>query len=181
MEVRMLLSAIRQLAVCSCAALLALPAAAQSPADGPSLLFKNRGEQLSPDDESSIFEQLDLKISGNGQKLVDSNCGEVELHVELVDLNKDKVPEVFVSGGNICTSGSTGASIWLFVKDSTGRYRANLAFPAAGYTILKTRYKGFPDLRFGGPSFCSGIWRWNDKEYQHWRNQPMAKGGCDGR
>ncbi|MFA5913780.1 MAG: hypothetical protein WC830_09530 [Burkholderiales bacterium] len=163
------------------AALLALPAAAQSPADGPSLLFKNRGEQLSPDDKSDIFEQLDLEIAENGQKLVDSICGEVEFEVELVDLNKDKVPEVFVSGGNTCTAGSTGTSIWLFIKDSAGRYRQNLGFPTAGYTILKTRSKGFPDLRFGGPGFCFGVWRWNGSEYQHWRNHPMEKGGCDSR
>ncbi|HET6490440.1 MAG TPA: hypothetical protein VFG28_11850 [Syntrophales bacterium] len=56
----------------------------------------------------------------------------------------------------------------------------NFGFPGMDYTKMKTGNKGYPDLMIGGPGFCHPVWRWNGKAYQHFRNQPEVKGGCDG-
>jgi hypothetical protein len=74
---------------------------------------------------------------------------------------------VLIWGGNTCTSGITGSSIWLFIKDSKCTYRPNLGVPAAHYEILKHHTKHFPDVLIDGRGFCSAVWRWNGTEYQH--------------
>ena len=70
-----------------------------------------------------------------GTRLVDPYCGDVAPRVEIIDLNVDGVAEVFVHWGNTCTSGTTGSSIVLFVKDGQGRYVSHLGFPAAEYRV----------------------------------------------
>lgn len=95
------------------------------------------------------------------------------------DLNGDGVQELFIVWGNTCTSGLAGASVSLFVKDASGRYIDTLGFPAIAYEKLATGHKGFPDLKFGGPGFCHGVWRWDGTSYRHLRNDLETAGGCD--
>ena len=161
---------------------LFLPALSHAEVDGPTLLFKNKGQNLSKSERQKIFDLLEVKLSTDGKDLVEQTCEEkAGFDVEIVDLNKDKTPEVVVIGGNTCISGATGSSIWLFIKDVQGIYRANLGFPAAGYEAMKHGSKGYPDLLIGGMGFCSAIWRWNGTKYQYLQNVPTAKGGCDAR
>lgn len=149
-------------------------------AEGYELLFKDATSKLSREDKQQVFEALGFRLSKNKRFLIDDTCGKgVSPTVRIDDLNGDGVQEVFVVWGNVCTSGRAGASVSLFVKDASGRYIGTLGFPAIGYEMLATGSKAFPDLRFGGPGFCHGVWRWDGTAYQHLRDEPETAGGCD--
>jgi hypothetical protein len=92
-------------------------------------------------------------------------CDEiVQPELEVVDLNSDGQPEVFVTVLGSCHAGAAGAELSLLMK-SKGRWKVNLGFPAAGYKLLTARNKGFPDIEIGGPGFCFPVWRWNGSQY----------------
>jgi hypothetical protein len=144
-------------------------------------LFGAEGKTISTVDQRAIYTQLGFKLAKDRKSFIDAGCDPAGYSVELVDLNSDGTPEVWVSGGNTCTSGMTGSSVWLFVKSGTAGYRANLGFPAGGWKVLPQKSNGFPDLRFGGPGFCEAVWRWDGTTYKHFKNVATAKGGCAGR
>jgi len=159
-----------------------IPSLSWAAVEDMALLFKGKGNDLTNSEKQQIFQLLDFKVAPDRKRLVDSVCEEeAEFDIDITDLNKDKTFEVVILGGNTCSSGATGSSIWLFIKDVKGVYQPNLVFPAAGYEVMKHSSKGFPDMLIGGISFCSAIWRWNGIKYQHFQNVPTAKGGCDGR
>lgn len=87
--------------------------------------------------------------------------------------------EVFVLGGNTCTSGMDGSTITLWIKDVAGSYVMNLGFPGGGWTVLATSNLGFPDLSVGGAGFCEAVWRWDGTMYQHHGDRETEPGGCD--
>jgi hypothetical protein len=140
------------------------------------LFSKSKG--IAVEDQVAIYRQLELKLAPDGTQFTLDECDPAPYEVEVVDLNKDGTPEVVVDGGNNCTSGVTGGSIWLFVKSSSG-YQSNLGFPAGLWKALPEKSKGFPDLRFVAAGHCDGVWRWNGKEYDHSRDVATAKGGCN--
>ena len=144
-------------------------------------VFSDSGEALSAADKQEIASQLPFKVAPDGKSLVDSVCEQgAQLELTTPDLNADGNVEVFVLGGNSCLSGFTGSSVWLFIKDASGKYKGDLGFPAGAYESLKTKNLGYPDLMFGGPGFCHAVWRWNGKAYDFLRNQAEQPGGCEG-
>jgi hypothetical protein len=147
--------------------------------EGHRILFAD-STSIAEDDQRAIYEQLGYLVSEDGTALEVVDCGAIYVTEEEVDLNEDGIPEVFVLGGNSCTSGMAGSSISLFIEDSEGSYRAHLGFPAGGWRKLETSSQGFPDLAFGGPGFCESVWRWDGSTYQHHRNEATEPGGCDG-
>ena len=147
---------------------------------GYARLFKSTGSSLSEQDQKSIYSLLGL-ASSNGRGHVLEGCPSAEFKVKIVDLNNDGTAEVFVTGGNTCTSGITGNSVWLFTKNPDSTYKMQFGFPAAAYKILQEGSGGYPDIRFGGRGFCEPVWRWNGREYSHLKNVPTSPGGCDDR
>ncbi len=143
------------------------------------LLFVDAASQLSEQDRRDIYHGLGVGLSVKSGTLVDELDNEISFTVELVDLNQDGVREVFVIGGNTLTSGRAGSSVWLFIKARNGRYVANLGFPASDYEILDAKSGAFPELKFGGPGFCNGVWGWNGNKYVFVRNEASIPGGCD--
>jgi hypothetical protein len=145
------------------------------------LLFGENESRLTSPEMQSIFSQMEsaFPVSNDGTSLVDPNCGDIEPNAEVVDLNGDGSYEVFIEWGNSCLSGSTGRSLTLFVKDSSGSYRHQLGFPAFGYQPLERGADGFPDLQFGGPGFCFAVWEWTGTDYEFKCNQPQQAGGCN--
>ncbi len=96
------------------------------------MLFKDTTSKLSKQDKQQIFKKLGFRLSKDKKFIIDDTCDmDVSPHVEIVDLNKDGVEEVFVNWGNTCTSGMTGQSITLFVKDQSGQFVENLGFPGS--------------------------------------------------
>lgn len=141
-------------------------------------LFGSVASSLPDGDQKAIYSLLVLSVAKDGSGFVLDGCPSAPFEVELADLNGDEIPEVFVIGGNSCTSGVTGGSIWLFTKDTGARYKMHFGFPAAGYKILSEKSKGYPDIRFSGPGFCEPVWRWNGTDYLHLKNVSTSQGGC---
>jgi|APFre7841882724_1041349.scaffolds.fasta_scaffold103992_2 hypothetical protein len=147
---------------------------------GYARLFKSAGSSLSEQDQKSIYSLLGLS-SSSGRGHVFEGCPPAEFKVKIVDLNNDGTPEVFVTGGNTCTSGITGNSVWLFTKAAGSTYNMQLGFPATEYKILQGGSEGYPDIRFGDRGFCEPVWRWDGREYSHFKNIPSSPGGCNDR
>ena len=146
--------------------------------NGYKLLFAGVVSNPSIEEQKDIFAQLGFTVSRNGERLLyDEEQAAPE--VEVVDLNGDKVPEVFVSYGTWVTCGNAERCLALFVKDSKGKYGKAFDVPAISYEKLEFVHLGFPDIAFDGPGFCRGVWRWNGNKYTHFKNVPTQKGGCD--
>jgi hypothetical protein len=111
---------------------------------------------------AAVYKAAGLKERGG--KILDA-CGKAtEPQVDVVDLNGDGQPEVFVLAEGTCY-GRAGGELSLLIKDSQGRWQSNLGFSAGGYKLLSTKNKGYPDIEIGGPGFCFPVWRWNGKAY----------------
>ncbi|MGE0030647.1 MAG: hypothetical protein AB7T20_05980 [Steroidobacteraceae bacterium] len=152
------------------------------PADppGPALLFAAGHGDLNAAERGQVFGATGLAVAPDGKSFVDGICGEpASASVEFRDMNADGRQEVLVIFGNSCTSGHTGSSAALFIRDPNGSLQANLGFPAASADPLPEKNQGYPDLLIGGPGFCFGVWRWNGSAYDHLRNDPQMPGGCD--
>ncbi len=122
---------------------------------------------------------LGLKLGEDGRTVIDASC-EMNAYptITLEDLNDDGSPEVFVQAGNVCNSGFTGSSLWLFIRDSAGRLQANFGFAALGYRRVGNQVQGFPDLELGGPGFCHPVWHWDGTGYVFLRRIEEQPGGC---
>jgi hypothetical protein len=92
-----------------------------------------------------------------------------EVRTEVVDLDGDGQPEVFVlvasPPGGVACYGNAGAELSLLIKGKEGDWKPNLRIPAAGYKVLPTKNKGYPDIEVGGPGACFPVWRWNGHRY----------------
>lgn len=162
-------------------------ALAASCADKPTVIAEPRlfgavAEPLTAQDTAGIealFAEL-VPRSADGARFEDPTCGDVEPAAELADLNGDGAPEVFVQWGNACTSGGTGRSLSLFVKNGAGAWQAELGFPAFGHRALASQHNGFRDLELGGPGFCFEVWTREAESYEFSCNLPQEEGGCDG-
>jgi hypothetical protein len=146
--------------------------------NGNKLLFAGVVSNLSIEEQIDIFDQLGFTISRDGKKLLYDE-EDVGPEVEFIDLNGDKLPEVFVSYGTWATCGNTERCLALFVKNSKGKYVKVLDVAAIGYEKLAKVHLGFPDIALDGTDFCRGVWRWDGNIYSHFKNMPTEKGGCD--
>lgn len=152
--------------------------------DGHRLLFRQAQGSLPEADQRAVYAGLTLTVSpdGNGLMYKDMECpGFLFNEVAAKDLNGDGQPEVIVLGGNSCTSGGNGSSLWLLTKSADGAWQKHLGFPAGGYTLLSEKHQGFPDIQVGGMGWCEAVWRWDGQTYQHLKNVATQPGGCDQR
>ena len=147
---------------------------------GAALLFAKGSGPLTSAEQEEVFRLLELEVSPDGKELLDPVCRQpIQFpEVSFEDLNGDGAPEIFAIYGNTCMSGGTGSNIALVRRGANGRFGTHLGFPAAGYRILGTKSRGFPDLQIGGMGFCEAVWRWDGAAYQHLRNQPTGPDGC---
>lgn len=116
---------------------------------------------LSPTDLKAVLAAAGL-TERNGQWL-DACDRPTEPQVDVMDLNGDGKPEVFVSVSGTCY-GNTGVNLSLLIQDKQGRWQDNFGFPGV-YRLLGTRHRGYPDIEIGGPGFCFPVWRWNGSRY----------------
>ncbi len=116
-----------------------------------------------------------LSKDGKQFTLGDKESAEFPFDVSVfpTDLNKDGKEELFLIFGNTFTSGNTGSNAVAYIRDKTGKYIANLGFPAATPEALTTSNLGYPDLLITGPGFEFPVWRWNGKEYAFYRKQKV--------
>jgi len=179
MSARVLATAIAAWMLAGCGQPAGAP---MEPADppGPALLFAAGHGDLNVAERGQVFGATGLAVAPDGKSLIDGICGEpAGATVEFRDMNADGRQETLVVYGNSCTSGHTGSTAVLFIRDAAGNLRANLGFPAASADPLPEKNQGYPDLLIGGPGFCFGVWRWNGSAYEYLRNEPQMPGGCD--
>lgn len=117
---------------------------------------------LSAADLKAVYAAAGL-AERNGQ-LLDACEQPTQPQVDVVDLNGDGKPEVFVSVSGSCY-GNTGVNLSLLIRDRPGRWKDNFGFPGI-YKLLPTRHLGYPDIEIGGPGFCFPVWRWNGSHYR---------------
>lgn len=147
---------------------------------GPVLLFAGGQGDLSVADRLQVFSLLDLAVTPDGKGFIDRVCGQpARATIEFRDMNSDGRKEVLVIFGNTCTSGHTGSSALLFIRDASGMLRPHFGFSAASLDPLPESNQGYPDLLVGGPGFCFAVWRWDGATYNHLHNDPQMPGGCD--
>ena len=136
-------------------------------------LFKGVKTTLSITEKNFISQKTGFVLSGDkGQPFAldkDSKEYPFAANVLPVDLNKDGKEEVFILFGNGFTSGNTGSSVVLFIKNATGAYEMNFGFPGVMPDVLTSSNQGFPDILIGGPGMEYPVFRWNGKLYDNYR------------
>ena len=160
--------------------MIACAQSALAQSEGHTLLFIPDSTTIPEADQRAIFESLGYVVSADGTSLEAVDCGAIFARATEADLNGDGVVEVFVLGGNSCTSGMDGSTITLWIKNADGGYAMNLGFPGGGWTVLETVSMGYPDLAIGGAGFCEAVWRWDGTSYQQHGTRETEPGGCDG-
>ncbi|MGD9946335.1 MAG: hypothetical protein AB7S98_24200 [Burkholderiaceae bacterium] len=141
--------------------------AAAAATTAPSAASTRELAALSSAERRALLQAAGMKEQkAKGQKEQWLNgCGHpVEPELNLVDLNGDGFPEVFISDDDACYGG-VGAMLTLMIRDRSGRWRVNLGFPASGYRVLRTAQHGYPDIEIEGPGACYPVWRFNGREY----------------
>jgi hypothetical protein len=147
-------------------------------ATGVAILFSGTQSTLGEADKTTIYNELGFHASSNGYSLEAPSCGPVNVNTQIVDLDGKGSQDVIVLGGSLCTSGVTGASAWLFIKDKAGRYQKSLGFPATGANVMGTTHGGYHDLAFTGPGECISMWRWKGHRYQFDKSQTQTGQAC---
>ncbi len=141
--------------------------------DGTQLLFNNVKCNLTAAEKNLIYKNLNFKLSKDKKQFASAEDEGNEFpfmaQVYPTDLNKDGKEEIFVVFGNSFTSGHAGSSVVLFIKNASGGYATNLGFPGTAPLLMPTSNKGYPDLLIGGPGFEFPVWRWNGKDYAHYK------------
>lgn len=135
--------------------------------EGARLLFKDVKTKLTTADKNAIYSKLGFKLSRDKTQFV-IDGGEDYPFAAMVlptDMNKDSLEEIFVSYGNSFTSGHTGSSISLFIRNNKKSYENNLGFPGMVPDALTSASQGYFDLLIGGPGFEFPVWRWNGRAY----------------
>ena len=126
------------------------------------LAHSGEAPQLSATELKAVYKTAGLKERGG--KFLDDCDQPVQPKTEIVDLNGDGQPEVFVMVNSSCY-GMAGGQLTLLIMNRQGRWKSNLGFPAESYKLLSTKNKGYPDIEIGGPGLCSPAWRWNGTKY----------------
>jgi hypothetical protein len=137
------------------------------------ILFKGVKTKLTAAEKNSIATQLAFIVSGNKDLpfALDKDSKDYPFGATVMptDMNKDGNEEIFVLFGNGFTSGNTGSSITVYIKNATGVYGPQLGFPGVAPDVLTTSNLGYPDLLVGGPGFDFPVFRWNGKAYNNHR------------
>jgi len=133
------------------------------------LLFKNVKSELNVAEKNQVATALGFILSNNKDQpfALDAESKDYPFAATVLptDMNKDGKEEIFVLFGNSFTSGHTGSSISLFIKNTSGVYKNHLGFPGTLPDALSTVSQGYPDLLIGGPGFEFPVLRWNGKTY----------------
>lgn len=136
--------------------------------DGAKLLFQNIKSKLSNAEKENIFKQTGFLLSADKKQFIsDKDAGDFPFaaFVYPTDLNKDGKEEIFILFGNTYTSGNTGSSVMVFIKNTSNQYKMNLGFPSTLPDVVIGSSTGYPDLVIGGPGFEFPIWKWKNGEY----------------
>lgn len=133
---------------------------------------------LSPHDESAAFRAAKFEQAGGEWRgcgdpgTASYTAGQIS---QVLDLNRDGLPEAVIEEGSSFCFGMTGMGYSLVSKQKDDSWK--LMSSGAGIpTFLGTRgTDGWPDMEVGGPGFCFPVLRWNGTEYKLDRHQYEGK------
>lgn len=137
-------------------------------------IFQSPSSAAAPswDEAKVISEATGGQFNSRQGTYFDKTCNETTAYqTEVVDLNGDGQPEVFVSIQGTCWGGMAGVHMNLMIKAPDGQWKPQFGFPGI-YQILETKNKGYPDIEIGGPGFCFPVWRWNGQRYDIYKKCP---------
>ena len=104
----------------------AQPGTVNSLTKGAQILFKSSESKLSNAERNSIFKKLGFVLTGQVDLpfALDQESLDYPFTAGafITDLNRDGKEEIFVLYGNSYTSGMTGMSATLFIRDASGNY-----------------------------------------------------------
>ena len=142
---------------------------AQSLTEGAALLFNNTKSNLSIAEKNKLFIDINFRLSKDRKQFVSDGDDNKEYPFGALtmptDLNKDGSEEIFIVFGNSFTSGATGSSVVVFIKNAAGKFEQHLGFPGTVPDALATAAKGYPELLIGGPGFEFPVWKWSGTTY----------------
>lgn len=123
-------------------------------------------QTLSWDKDQIVSQATGGLLKTTKGKFYEPTCNEaVAFDTEVIDLNKDGVPEVFTNYYGSCLGGAAGVQVDLYIKNKAGKWISQFGFPGT-YAILKSTNKGYPDIEIGGPGNCFPVWRWSGTHYE---------------
>ncbi|AXE35413.1 hypothetical protein DK843_14570 [Chromobacterium phragmitis] len=163
------------------------PASDAPPSDANAALFDD-GNTLSDADLKEVLAALGVSYVIKDQDtwgFVTDKCRTpFRLSGWYTKNHKEDHNEIWIRGGDSCTSGSVGQSIWAFDRDDDGHLRVSFGVPATKFVVVtdgpdSDSDNPYHDIRLSGNGFCESIWRWDGKQYQRLRNEAMQPGGCD--
>ncbi|NMG16250.1 hypothetical protein [Aromatoleum bremense] len=136
-------------------------------------------------DRVAIADLTPLTLKGGRvvSKLPGCDREPMDAEAQVVDLNGDRQPEVFVMAGNTCTSGMTGISVRLYARQRDGTWIQLLDVIAPAYRVLPSTSHGWRDLALASrTSSCVGVWRLGDDgRYRYTRSEAADGGPCPDR
>lgn len=138
--------------------------------EGAKLLFKDVKSNLKIQEMNEIYKETGFYLSSNKTSFLmysdDSDEDSFGAYVNIVNLNKDNIEEVFISYGNTYTSGITGNNIALYVKKgSNDKYSQIFDLTTGTFKVLHNRTNNFYDLMLVGRGYEHPIWKWNGSKY----------------
>ncbi len=138
---------------------------------GAAILFKDIDSKLSIAEKNEIFQLTEFQLAENQEQFHFDSEGASEFPFTAfcypLDIDEDGVEEIAIQFGNAYTSGMSGVSYFLFVKNSDGAYHRN--FGAPGFLMLSTtQNSGYADIIVAGPGYQPyPVWRWNGEIYAY--------------
>jgi hypothetical protein len=156
------------------AVLLSFAATLQARPDPPlsrvaALLFKDVRTKLSVAEKNAIAADTGFVLTGDAAQpfALDEQSREHPFSAEVLptDMNADGREEIFIVFGNTYTSGMTGSSVDLYIRNAEGRYTNQFGFPGLVPDALEEKRFGYPDLVIGGPGLEYPVWRWDGRTY----------------
>lgn len=146
-----------EIAVAVIALSIAAPAVVAE--EGYRLLIGSANGSLPESDQRAIYASLNLETNpdGAGLKFKELECPAFLFdEVAVQDLDGDGRNEVVLRGGNTCTSGGDGSSVWLLTRSAQESGRRIWAFrPAA----IRCSRKSIWDSPISGPAGWAGAKR----------------------
>jgi hypothetical protein len=83
---------------------------------------------------------------------------------EVIDLNGDGSPEVWISEGSTFCYGNTGNAVVLLTR--AGNSWRKLLDEVGMQMVLETKHDGWPDIEIGGPGFEPfSVYQWDGIDY----------------
>jgi hypothetical protein len=135
-------------------------------------------QALGTEDRQAVTALLPLTLAPDGRIIDDTACRQAARpELSVVDLRHDGQPAVFVIAGNTCTSGGTGASLYLVAK-ADGRWHRYLGVPAIAYRVMPSSAHGWPEIGLLGRYPCLGVWQFDGTAYVHARNVDPRGAAC---